>query len=207
MAREKIKAPQQKRSIEMRNRILKTGFDLMCEKGYYNTNTAEIAKAAGVSTGIVYRYFNNKKEILLYALQEQCEPVLNELFKKMEIVTSEKDLKYHINDIIRKIADFHIETSVGIRKNISIFKEDEELMQWLKDYEAVICDKLVEKFVDLGYSRKNLFDKIYVAYHLIDSFCDDMILNQNDNLDYDFIISTISQLVNEVLAKDFSLKK
>ena len=34
--------PTQKRSIEKRNKIIKCGFELMCEKGYYNTNTTEI---------------------------------------------------------------------------------------------------------------------------------------------------------------------
>ena len=40
--------PVQKRSIEKRKRILEAGFQLFCEKGYYKTNTAEIAKYAGV---------------------------------------------------------------------------------------------------------------------------------------------------------------
>lgn len=41
-------------SLEKEEKIIKAGFDLMCKKGYYNTNTLEIAKFAGVSTGIVY---------------------------------------------------------------------------------------------------------------------------------------------------------
>lgn len=41
-------------SLEKEEKIIKAGFDLMCKKGYYNTNTVEIAKFAGVSTGIVY---------------------------------------------------------------------------------------------------------------------------------------------------------
>ena len=55
-----IREPIQKRSIEKKEKIIKSGFELICEKGYYNTNTAEIAKAAGVSTGIVYQYFKDK---------------------------------------------------------------------------------------------------------------------------------------------------
>lgn len=41
-------------SLEKKEKIIKAGFDLMYKKGYYNTNTVEIAKFAGVSTGIVY---------------------------------------------------------------------------------------------------------------------------------------------------------
>ena len=49
--------PTQKRSIEKRNKIIKMGFDLMCDKGYHNISTTEIAEYAGVSTGIIYQYF------------------------------------------------------------------------------------------------------------------------------------------------------
>ena len=49
--------PVQKRSIEKRKRILEAGFQLFCEKGYYKTNTIEIARHAKVSTGTVYSYF------------------------------------------------------------------------------------------------------------------------------------------------------
>ncbi len=40
---------------------------MICKR-YHNTTVDEIAKRAGVSTGIAYRYFKNKKEILLAAL-------------------------------------------------------------------------------------------------------------------------------------------
>ena len=45
--------PTQKRSIEKRNKMIEKGFKLMCEKGYYNTSTPDIAESAGVSTGII----------------------------------------------------------------------------------------------------------------------------------------------------------
>ena len=54
MENTKTREPQQKRSIEKKNRIIEIGFRLMCEKGYQNTTTADIAKAAGDSTGIIY---------------------------------------------------------------------------------------------------------------------------------------------------------
>ena len=53
-----IREPKQKRSIEKKEKIIEVGFELICKNGYHNTNTAKIAKEAGVSTGIVYQYFN-----------------------------------------------------------------------------------------------------------------------------------------------------
>lgn len=59
----KTRIPTQKRSIEKREKILKAGFKLFCENGYYKANTVEIAKCAGVSTGALYSYFADKREI------------------------------------------------------------------------------------------------------------------------------------------------
>ena len=49
-----IRNPIKKSSIEKKNKILEKGFTLMCEKGYHNVNSVDIAKYAGVSTGIIY---------------------------------------------------------------------------------------------------------------------------------------------------------
>ena len=71
---------------------LHTGHILFCEKGYYRTNTAEIAKAAGVSTGIVYSYFHDKKDILnhrekleLYLKSKSDEISLLSITQRMKI--------------------------------------------------------------------------------------------------------------------------
>ena len=68
MGEYEVRNPIQKRSIEKKEKIIEAGFELICEKGYYNTNTVEIAKKAGVSTGIVYQYFNDKHDIFIEAL-------------------------------------------------------------------------------------------------------------------------------------------
>ena len=69
MAKTDIFEPKQKRSIEKKNQIIETGIELMIEKGYHHTTTDDIAAAAGVSTGIIYRYFRDKHEILIAGLK------------------------------------------------------------------------------------------------------------------------------------------
>ena len=75
MGNNEIREPIQKRSIEKKEKIIKAGFELICDKGYYNTNTAEIAKAAGVSTGIVYQYFKDKHDILIAGLNNYADSI------------------------------------------------------------------------------------------------------------------------------------
>lgn len=78
-----IRQPIKRTSIEKKQKIINAGLQVFSEKGYYNTTTAEIAQIAGVSTGIVYNYFKDKKDILLQALQVCFEntfkPILNAL--------------------------------------------------------------------------------------------------------------------------------
>ncbi len=57
--------PKQKRGREKKDRILDRALDLFSEKGYHGTNTKEIAAAAGVATGTLYRYFRDKKAVFM----------------------------------------------------------------------------------------------------------------------------------------------
>ena len=38
MSSNEIREPIQKRSIEKKEKIIEAGFELICKKGYYNTN-------------------------------------------------------------------------------------------------------------------------------------------------------------------------
>lgn len=62
----KIRKPTQKRALEKMDKIIQASFKLFNEIGYYNTTTADIAKEAGVATGSVYAYFEDKKDIYLH---------------------------------------------------------------------------------------------------------------------------------------------
>lgn len=50
----------QDRAIQSRQNILSAGKQLFMTKGYYQTNTKEIAKNAGISIGSFYNYYKDK---------------------------------------------------------------------------------------------------------------------------------------------------
>ena len=66
-----IRQPVQQRSIETKRKIVEAGFNLFAKNGFFKTNTAQIAKEAKVSTGIVYGYFQDKKDILKEVIMSQ----------------------------------------------------------------------------------------------------------------------------------------
>ena len=87
------RVPTQKRSIEKRNRIIEKGFELMCEKGYYNVSTPDIAEAAEVSTGIIYQYFNDKKDIFIEGVKNYANTIM---FPMLTIFESENIEKFKL---------------------------------------------------------------------------------------------------------------
>lgn len=50
---------------ERKKQLLRVALDVFIEKGYYGTSTREIARRAGVSSGLLFHYFSNKKSIYL----------------------------------------------------------------------------------------------------------------------------------------------
>ncbi|MBC7774586.1 MAG: TetR/AcrR family transcriptional regulator [Phycisphaerae bacterium] len=50
--------------------ILQTALQLFGEQGYDRTPTSQIAKAAGVSEGLIFRHFGNKAGLLAAIIQE-----------------------------------------------------------------------------------------------------------------------------------------
>ena len=52
-----------------RQDILEAGLKLFSEKGYNGSTTAEIARAAGVAEGTIFRHFTTKKELLIAVLE------------------------------------------------------------------------------------------------------------------------------------------
>lgn len=54
---------------QRRAQFVKTAITLFRAKGYHNTTIKEIAKAAGVSAGLIYQYVVDKEDVLFLALQ------------------------------------------------------------------------------------------------------------------------------------------
>lgn len=60
------------RVSDKRSSILEATLDLISERGFHNTPMSLIAKASGVSAGIIYHYFSGKEE-LIYELYREIK--------------------------------------------------------------------------------------------------------------------------------------
>jgi AcrR family transcriptional regulator len=69
---------------QRRGQILRAAVKLFSEKGYYVTTVQQIARKAGVSTGLIYQYFGDKDDILFLALRLVLETYENEIPLRLE---------------------------------------------------------------------------------------------------------------------------
>ena len=115
VSKNKARIPVQKRSIETREKILNAAWELFAEKGYFKTNTNELAERAGVATGSFYGYFNNKKEVAI------------EMIRRFYKEASEKTL-----------SNFSIQIGDNFAENLDTGRKLVRLMiQSLKEFHAV----------------------------------------------------------------------
>jgi TetR/AcrR family transcriptional regulator, mexJK operon transcriptional repressor len=68
--------PQQKRAQKKREALLNSGRILFIERGYEETTAKEIASHAGVATGTFYRYFADKRQMLMALLEDQLDKMM-----------------------------------------------------------------------------------------------------------------------------------
>ena len=179
-----VREPQQERSIEKKNRIIDAGYQLFSEVGYYGTNTAEIAKRAGVSTGIVYGYFRDKRDILICVLEIYIERVFDPFLKMFNNLTVPVDF----DTIISKIIDMAIKTHKNNRKIHealhSLASADEAVGAQFIALEDNITLQIGERLNHLGEKIENLLEKIHFAMDIIQSFSHEYVFDKHEYIDY-----------------------
>ena len=191
MSENEIKEPIQKRSIEKKDKIIRCGFDLICEKGYYNTNTAEIAKVAGVSTGIVYRYFKDKHDILLEGIKLYAHaiffPVLNNIADRFE----KDNLKDIFREMINEFIENHKLSLVAHEEIMAMVHSDKEIAEFYHQYELDTTKNIVDFLKSKGVNKKNLTEVVHISMGLVDNLCHEVVYHKHNDIDYDKMIDLV----------------
>ncbi|MFC4761976.1 TetR/AcrR family transcriptional regulator [Dyella koreensis] len=72
-------APLSRRAREQRERILSAAQQCFVKYGFHAASMANIAEAAEMSAGLIYRYFPNKSAIVLAIIEQQTEIELEDI--------------------------------------------------------------------------------------------------------------------------------
>ncbi len=75
---------------ETRNRILQAALSLFAKQGYDGTTTRDLAQAAGVAEGTLFRHFENKKAILVEVVTHGWVDILTDLLTELSEMGSYK---------------------------------------------------------------------------------------------------------------------
>ncbi|MFD2671053.1 TetR/AcrR family transcriptional regulator [Marinicrinis sediminis] len=73
---------------EKRNRILAVCIEAFAETGYEKTSTDMITKRAGISKGILFHYFKNKKNLYVYVIKHVHQFLAHRILSAIEQVQS-----------------------------------------------------------------------------------------------------------------------
>lgn len=198
MSNNDIREPIQKRSIEKKEKIIEYGFNLICEKGYYNTNTAEIAKAAGVSTGIVYNYFKDKHDILI----EGIKLYANDIFFPIIIVSKfdKKNLNTYLEKMIDSFIENHKLSEAAHEEIMAMIHSDKDVAHIYHSHEINITEIFTNLLLDNGFDSPNLKEKAHIALGLIDNLCHEIIYHKHSSIDYKnmkkIVINTVINLLS-----------
>ncbi len=111
-----IRVPTQKRSIEKKEALLKAGFELFSELGFYKVNTKQIAKQAGVSIGSYYAYFEDKTQLFIELIHKYVGKIMNDVY-----CTTDGDLD---NSVCISEEDYNRMSETELEATLATFKKD-----------------------------------------------------------------------------------
>ena len=180
-----IREPKQQRSIEKKERIIKAAYDLFSENGYYSTVTSDIAKRAGVSTGIVYGYFTDKRDILFYVLKDYINETATPVMEYMSALSKGASLSELIENVISLTESIHKKNANLHNILHSLAVIDEGINEQFLSLEKHITHSAAQKFTELGFGSDGLQEKIHIAMNLIQSYAHEAIYDKHDYIDYD----------------------
>ena len=182
---QEVRTPQQERSIEKKHKIVQAGYELFSNVGYYNTNTAQIAKHAGVSTGIVYGYFKDKHDIMLEVLEIHVSHAFSPVLKLIDGLSAPINYYTLAKDIL--------DIAIGLHKNNakihealhSLSHSDEAVNARFIELEDNITLQISNRLAALGADAPNLGERIHFAMDIVQSFSHEYIFDNHSYIDYD----------------------
>ena len=195
-----IREPIQKRSIEKKEKIIKAGFELICEKGYYNTSTPDIAESAGVSTGIIYQYFNDKKDIFIEGIKQYSNSIM---FPMINVLESQKIEINNFDKLLNTMIDKFIETHTISKKAheelIAMSHLDSDISAIFKNFEFETTEKIVTLLENNNIHLENPREKVHIIINIVDNLCHEIVYHKHPQINYDIMKNEVINIIKNIL--------
>lgn len=196
-----IREPIKRTSIEKKNKIIEKAFELICEKGYHNVTSIDIAKYAEVSTGIIYQYFQDKRDIFIAGIRDYADKIMFPMLQTLEVKEFNSN---NLKDIISNMIDIFI-------KNHKMTKKAHEELMAMSHLDDEIGDIFKQKEIEVTEKLKNIFknnniniskENIHIAHGIIDNFCHEVVYHKHEELNYDLMKEKVIDIVYDLLYEE-----
>lgn len=191
--------PKQQRSILKKKKIIEAGLKLFSTKGYYNTNTAEIAKEAKVSTGIVYRYFKDKKDIFMHAIGLYLDYMYVPIIRKLNTIKYPIDIESLLNDIIEITIESHTILKSLHEEMMAMSHLDEDINKCFHDLNTKMVGFWIAFLRKNDINSTNIYEKLYITINLIENFCHEFVYHKQESINYQIMKKEIIKIIANLL--------
>ena len=151
---------------ERRGQIVRAAVKLFSEDGYYTTTIQQIARQAGISTGLIYQYFRDKDDILFLSLKMVLDTYENEIPSQLEGLTGPVErlcvsvwAYCHIVDRLREATVLAYRSTKSLRPDRRVLIKDAETRT------NRLIEKSLKACVEGGYMRE--LDQYMLSYQLV----------------------------------------
>jgi TetR/AcrR family transcriptional regulator, fatty acid metabolism regulator protein len=187
-----------------RNQLTRAAYKVVGQKGYYDFTIRDIAREAGLSTGLVHYYFKNKEDLLLNLLKEINKNMLVVLNRS---ISSADDPREKLNifmkqafDLVENEKDYFyivIDFWTQVNKNDRMKRANTKLFKSYRDE----ISKILKEGFDQG-----IFVKMDIEYTsaVIISIIQGLIIQyviDNNAFNYEEFSKKVMKHVNDLVYK------
>ncbi|XHX77315.1 MAG: TetR/AcrR family transcriptional regulator [Stenomitos frigidus ULC029] len=180
----RLSHPPSSPETETRTRILKSALKLFAKLGYDGTTTRDLAESAGIAEGTLFRYFPNKKAILIEVATQGWVEILTDLltelsemgsYKAVAQVMRRRMLNLHKNADMLKVCFMEAQFHPELRDRIQL-----EVIDKMTDVAEVFFQSAMDQGI---YRRMNpkIVARVFLGMFAVAGFSQDTIMGEGSS--------------------------
>ena len=179
---------------------MKAAISMCAKNGYHRTTVDEIAAEAGVSTGIAYRYFRNKKDLLFSALAYAAGGIQETAnLNGMDALDDTTDFRSYLDNVLKGFEDIH-ERFRDIHEELEGLQHTEDVRKFYTEVSQDMMERVIEKLRAFLRDDKNIREKAYLAVSMLEQYCHLKMNSELIALDFDVLrektLDTVLYILN-----------
>lgn len=163
------KTPLTAKSSKTRQLLLMAAIDQIAAHGYHNVTVDGIAKACGLSTGSAYRYFKNKKEMLLAAIDygyANIQALSGTADSRLEEFSAPEEM---LSYVLERFYLLHKKYYAMHEELESLRHSDSEVRAAYENIQRNAVEKLIRKCPASFSALPNLRERLYAAIGILEN--------------------------------------